>query len=179
MAVSRVRVCTIEREKWVDREGEKEIKRERKRYRRRSPWGRAIDTTRSCREEEELEAPWESQGRRGVGWDAAGEVHGQAQARGRRRRTSGGCGSGTPLPWIGIVTRGDEDGMDTPLEKVHAGRVDRQEQTRRRDGMRRLLPSSSVELQKNRESGDEHSLWDFFALEELELSETFEHSWLV
>jgi hypothetical protein len=56
------------------------------------------------------------------------------------------------------VTRGDEDGMDTPLEKVHAGRVDRQEQTRRRDGMRRLLPSSSVELQKNRESGDEHSL---------------------
>jgi hypothetical protein len=37
MAVSRVRVCTIEREKWVDREGEKEIERERKRYRRRSP----------------------------------------------------------------------------------------------------------------------------------------------
>jgi hypothetical protein len=81
--------------------------------------------------------------------------------RGWRRRTSGGCGSGSPLPWIGIVTRGDEDGMDTPLEKVHAWCSGGQEQTRRRDGT--LLPSSSVELQKNHESGDEHSLRDFFA----------------
>jgi hypothetical protein len=69
--------------------------------------------------------------------------------------------------------------MDTPLEKVHAGCSGGQEQIRRCDGMWRLLPSSSVELRKNGESGDEHSLRDFFAREELELSGTFKHSWLV
>jgi radical SAM superfamily enzyme with C-terminal helix-hairpin-helix motif len=44
-----------------------------------------------------------------------------ATYRGCKRRMSGGCGSGTPLPWIEIRTRGDEDGMETPLEKEHAG----------------------------------------------------------
>jgi hypothetical protein len=88
-----------------------------------------------------------------------------ATYRGCKRRMSGGCGSGTPLPWIEIRTRGDEDGMETPLEKEHAGRGGGAGGNRRRDGMRRLMSSSSGELQKNRERGDEHSVRDFFVQE--------------
>jgi hypothetical protein len=40
-----------------------------------------------------------------------------------------------------------------------------QEEIRRHDGMQRLMSSSSGELQKNHERGDEHSVRDFFVQE--------------